>query len=242
MQGITGNNGYGAAWVFVHHGSSWVQEEPKLTGRGETEEGLFGAAVAVSGDGNTVLIGGFNANGRGAAWIFERSRGAWKPQSGKLVATSETGQAVHEFGGTVALSGDGDTALISDGDNNNDVGTVWVYLRHGSVWRVQRSKLTPNDESGPGQFGTALTLSADGNTALISGWYDHHGLGAAWEFTRVGDTWEQQGAKLTGQKEIGSDSRFGTAVALATHPLTALIGGALDNNKRGAVWAFNTRP
>ena len=46
-----------------------------------------------------------------------------------------------------------------------------------------------------------MALSADGNTALIGGPYDHNEVGAAWVFTRSGEEWTQQGAKLTGQRD-----------------------------------------
>ena len=53
-------------------------------------------------------------------------------------------------------------------------------------------------------FGTNVTLSADGNTALIGAWNDENvaqgnrdysGKGAAWVFTRTGGVWSQQGPK-----------------------------------------------
>ena len=61
----------------------------------------------------------------------------------------------------------------------------------------QGAKLTGSDETGTTcSFGSAVALSADGNTALIIGG-DNNG-GGAWVFTRSGSTWTQQGPKLTG--------------------------------------------
>ena len=62
----------GAAWVFTRSGATWTQQGEKLTGGGEVGAGHFGLSVALSSDGNTALIGGFNDNNEvGAAWVFE---------------------------------------------------------------------------------------------------------------------------------------------------------------------------
>ena len=50
----------------------------------------------------------------------------------------------------------------------------------------------------------SVALSADGNTALIGGFGDNEGAGAAWVFTRSGATWTQQGEKLTAGGEVGA--------------------------------------
>ena len=55
----------------------------KLTGAGTVGEASFGDDVALSGDGNTALIGGPRNNGQvGAAWVFTRSQEKWA-QAGK---------------------------------------------------------------------------------------------------------------------------------------------------------------
>ena len=67
-----------------------VQQGAKLTMGEETGGGNAGYSVAVSADGNTVLVGGPADNGRrGAAWVFTRSAGAWSQQA-KLTAAGES--------------------------------------------------------------------------------------------------------------------------------------------------------
>jgi hypothetical protein len=57
-------------WVFARSGSTWEQLK-KLTGEGEAGAGLFGAGAALSGSGQTALVGGPADNGEaGAAWAF----------------------------------------------------------------------------------------------------------------------------------------------------------------------------
>ena len=200
--GPSDNGGVGAAWVFTRSGSTWTQQGAKLTGSGESGNGDFGASVALSADGNTALIGGPGDNGSvGAAWVFTRSGSTWTQQGAKLTGSGESGEGY--FGASVALSADGNTALIGGASDNDGVGAAWVFTRSGSTWTQQGAKLTGSGEIGEGHFGVSVALSADGNTALIGGPSDNGGVGAAWVFTRSGSTWTQQGAKLTGSGEIG---------------------------------------
>ena len=117
------------------------------------------------------------------------------PASPKLAPSDETGPG--QFGSSVALSSDGNTALIGADDDNGQNGAAWVFTRTGATWAQQSSKLTPSDETGAGRFGISVALSSDGNTALIGGYMDNNGVGAAWVFTRAGAAWSQQGPKLT---------------------------------------------
>ena len=229
--------GIGAAFVFVRIGDTWVQQGPKLTATGEIGTGRFGDAVALSADGNTALVGAREDNGeRGAAWVFTRSGATWAQQGEKLLGAGESGREERgEFGESVALAADGNTALVGGGWDNGGEGAAWVFTRSGSVWSQQGAKLTAND--GFAEFGTNVALSGDGATALIGGWYDNTGKGAAWVFARSGSTWSEQGPKLAGGGEVGEGS-FGHAVALSSDGDTALIGACNDNHGVGAAWVF----
>ena len=144
---------------------------------------------------------------------------------------------------SVALSADGNTALIGDPGNNAGVGAAWAFTRSGQAWTQQGPKLTGSGEIGEGFFGMDVALSADGNTALVGGPRDNGEVGAAWAFTRSGQTWTQQGSKLTGSGAIGA-GLFGWSVALSADGNTALIGGPADNQGVGALtgvgaaWVF----
>jgi hypothetical protein len=229
--GWTDNANVGAAWVFTRSGSTWTAQGSKLTGAGETGNGIFGYGVALSADGNTALIGGPGDSGSaGAAWVFTRSGSTWTAQGSKLTGTGQ-------FGVVAALSADGNTALIGGNTDTGNAGAAWVFTRAGSTWTQQGSKLTGAGETGGGWFGVSVALSADGNTALIGGYRDNTNIGAAWVFTRSGSTWTAQGSKLTATGETGAGN-FGRSVALSADGNTALIGGHLDNGGLGAAWVF----
>jgi FG-GAP repeat len=218
--------GTGAAWIFTRSGATWTQG-PKLTSGG-VENVSFGTSVALSADGETALVGSVNG-----AWIFTRSGSTWTRQP-VLKARDEAGPS--RFGTSVALSGDGSAALVGGSEDANDVGAAWIFTRSGSTWTQQAAKLTGGEEEGLGFFGTAVSLSGDGEVALIGG-RDDGGAGAAWVFRRNGAGYSQQGAKLTGAGESG-EGRFGASVALSLSGDTAVVGAPADNNAVGAAWVF----
>jgi hypothetical protein len=239
LVGGAGDNGsVGAAWVFVRSGGTWVQQGPKLTATGEIGKAEFGYTVALSADGDTALVAGNQDNvGKGAAWIFTRSGSAWTQQGEALRPSDETGGG--HFGSSVALSGDGATALIGGPQDNSSIGGAWVFTRSGSSWTQQGSKLKAVDETGNGQLGTSVALSSDGSTALIGGVEDNGQLGAAWVFTRSGSSWAQQGAKLVPSSEAeGKAVLFGVSVALSADGATALVGASGDAGSKGSAWIF----
>ena len=234
------SKGVGAGWVFTREGTAWTQQGPKLSGQGEVGEGSFGESVALSAEGSTALIGGpYDNKGVGAGWVFTREGTAWTQQGPKLTGKEEAGTAW--FGYSVALSAEGNTALIGGQFDNGNVGAVWVFTREGTTWTQQGPKLTGKEELGGGWFGYSAALSADGKTALIGGLFDHGGLGAVWVFHREGTTWTQLGPKLTGKEELG-EGHFGYGVALSADATTALIGGPGDDREVGAAWVLAGEP
>ena len=225
---------YNGAYVFTRgSGGNWSQQGTLV---GNPESGVA-YSVALSADGNTALIGSGNDNNKaGAAWVFARdSTGTWS----QVQAPAVPNDPAALFGNWVALSADGDTALIGAPGDNSSVGAVWVFTRDSSMsWTQQGSKLVGNDASGPARQGQSVALSADGNTALSGGPGDNGNLGALWVFTRgTGGTWTQRGSKLVGNDASGTPLQ-GQSVALSADGNTALSGGTADNNDLGATWVF----
>jgi hypothetical protein len=231
----------------------FIQQGSKLTGTGESGPGYVGYSVALSADGSTVLVGGIDDNSAaGAAWAFTQSSGVWTQQAELTPSNEISTPSGGEFGSSVALSANGDTALIGGQYDNNDAGAAWVFTRSGTTWS-QQAKLLGSNESGAGIFGESAALSSGGNTAVIGGSEDGaaagvFGTGAAWRFSRSGTTWSQ-GTKLvgdclntcTGPNGTGeiSTGHFGERVAVSADGSTALIGGPGDNSGSGAAWLFS---
>ncbi|HZQ04779.1 MAG TPA: hypothetical protein VFA88_12265 [Gaiellaceae bacterium] len=227
------DGGVGAAWVFVRTAGGWTAEGPKLVAADPSGVRFFGAAVALSADGSTALVGA-HGDGVGAAYVFARSASGWL-QTAKLVANDESGAG--RFGVSVALSGDGGTALVGGWNDDGGPGAAWVFVRSPWGWLQQGPKLVPNDASGAAAFGDSAALSADGSTALVGGEVDRGVAGAAWVFVRAHGAWVQQGPKLTARGENGT-VYFGKSVALSADGSTALIGASGDDAGAGAAWVF----
>jgi hypothetical protein len=105
------------------------QQGPKLAGTGAVGYAVQGFSASLSADGNTALVGGPDDNDTvGAAWVFTRSGGAWSQQGPKLIGTGAVNNPFPAAQGySVALSGDGNTAIVGGNDDNNEVGAAWVY-------------------------------------------------------------------------------------------------------------------
>jgi len=188
--GAIGDNWYtGGTWVHNRNGDLWTQGS-KLVGTGAVGNASQGRSVAVSADGNTVLIGGSADNSSaGAVWVFSRNGTVWT-QGSKLVGTGAVGNASQ--GHSVALSADGNTAIVGGPHDNSYTGAVWIYTRNGETWSQQGNKLVGIGAVRTARQGFSVALSADGNTAIVGGISDHMLSGAAWVFTRNGSMWTQQ--------------------------------------------------
>jgi hypothetical protein len=222
--------------VYTRSGGVWSQQGDKLVGTGAVGAANQGVSVAVSGDGNTAVVGGNTDDaGTGAAWVYTRSGGVWSQQGDKLVGTGAVGAA--NQGVSVAISGDGNTAVVGGNTDDADAGAAWVYTRSGGVWSQQGDKLVGTDGLGSAQQGISVAVSADGNTAVLGGCGDLGGRGAAWVYTRSSGAWNQQGDKLQGTGFVGVPVQ-GASVAVSTDGSTVVVGGPGDDYLAGAEWVF----
>jgi hypothetical protein len=247
-----GDSFAGAAWVFTRSGGVWTQQGAKLVGAGGVGATFQGWSVTLSGDGNTAAIGGdADNNYLGAVWVFTRTSGVWTQQGGKLAGSGAIGEAAQ--GWAVALSGDSNTLVVGGYSDNPQpggpggpgIGAAWVFTRSEGVWSQQGSKLVGAGATGEAAQGSAVALSADGNTAAIGGYGDNSGIGATWVFTRSTGVWSQLGNKLVGSGGVGVPFNQtgvllyqGDAVAVSGDAGTILVGGPQDNLGTGAVWPF----
>ena len=233
--GSNDHSGMGAAWIYTRDMTSKTWSfQSKLVGTGSIGSIVYqGASVGISGDGNTAILGGYYDNyGKGAAWIFNRSGTSWTQTGNKLVGSSSSIDA--QLGYSVSMSADGKTASIGGNQDNAGEGAVWIFRNSTNGWS-QQTKLADNNSINSNQ-GSAVALSADGNTVIIGGPFDNNQVGASWIYQYSGGTWVQS-AKLIGTNGIGL-SQQGYSVALSADGKTATVGGTYDNNGVGAGWVF----
>jgi hypothetical protein len=154
----------GRVEVFDESGGVWSQtaeiRAPLPTGRA-----FFGTALALSADGRLALIGAYQGLGPGGpsgtdygtAELFAESGGTWTLLAGLGSAEPNRG-----FGTSVALSGDGATALVGTQD---ECGRALLFTRSGAGAWVEAGPLATPPAAGG--FGEVLALDATGRVAVI---------------------------------------------------------------------------
>ena len=228
------NSEQGSASIFTRSGSTWTLQQ-KITKSDGAEIDNFGWSVAISDNGNTAIVGApydsFSASAEeGSATVFTRSGTTWTQQQ----ILSKSGRAASDrFGYSVALSSDGNTAIVgADQDDvgaNADQGSATVFTRSGSTWSEQQI-LTQTGGAASDQFGRSVALSSDGNTAIVGASGDDIGatsMGSATVFTRSGSTWSQQ--QTINKSDGALNDSFGESVALSGNGNTAIVGAPFDN-------------
>jgi hypothetical protein len=226
----------GATWMFVRTAGVWSQQGLKLVGTGAVGFAQQGNSVSLADDGNTLAVGGpFDNSNLGATWIFTRTGVNWTQQGSKLVGAGAIGPA--QQGWSVSLASNGDTVAIGGNNDNNGVGATWVFTRSAGVWSQEGAKLVGTGVGGNASQGISVSVSADGNTVAVGGYYDGGNVGATWIFVRTAGVWSQQGSKLVGTGAVGG-SQQGYSLSVSADGNTLAVGGYNDNNGIGATWIF----
>ena len=227
---------------------------------GTEPAGRRGYAVALSGDGQTALVGapgedvcvsGWHC---GAAHVLVRRGTDWVEE-----ARLNAPEHLHaEFGTSVALSYDGSIALIGApwGDpfpGGAGYGAAYVFVRQDGIWS-EAQKLVASDRSIGDFFGWSVDLSRDGSTALVGATHASCGgtipsCGAAYVFSRIGGTWIET-ARLAQPDPIGTEN-FGRSVSLSDDGTVALVGALFSGQQYtgeafvfahdGAAWTLEGR-
>ncbi len=124
---------------------------------------FFGETVSLTADGHTALVGA-PFRRVGAAYVFAEQGGKWTLEQ---ELQSPAGSATDTYGYSVALSGDGSTALVgaySGGSTEN--GVVYSYALQGGRY-VLNGQITAPDGAPGDEFGACVSLAGLGNVALI---------------------------------------------------------------------------
>jgi hypothetical protein len=210
----------GIAYVYSRRGTDWTLQQT-LRALDARAQGYFGVTISLSRDGNTAIIGAIGASCGivlhcGAAYVFTQSGGVWTERQ-RLV---EPGPSTSPyFAGLVALSGDGNTALVVGGPDFGSYfsGRVYVFTRSGDVWSFQGLVAPP---AGILDFAISAEISGDGNILLVRGDTDGFaGGGSVFVFIRTGSTWSQE-AVLSGVSALDD---FGASFDLTDDGQTAIV-------------------
>ena len=198
--GVAGSNGRGAVYIFARTAGEWKQTNYLKASNIENGDS-FGVSVALSDDANTILIGSLDEDclctgvipgptdvggndqpsntSSGAAYVFVRSGSTWTQQAYIKPSTIHDGDW---FGNRLALSGDGNVALIgapledndAQGINGNErggtadeAGAAWLFSRSNGRW-AQRAYVKGANTARRDEFGSSLAVSRDGRTLVVA--------------------------------------------------------------------------
>lgn len=179
----------GAVYVFAREGDEWSQQAYLKASNTEASD-LFGISLALSADGDTLVVGAYNEAsvnsdqsnngfpGAGAVYAFRRAGDAWS-QTAYLKASNPGAQ--DGFGWSVALSANGRTLAVGayeeesdatgvDGDQLDNsalrAGAVYLFAEDAGNWS-QTTYLKASNTAFNDHFGGSLALAADGLTLAV---------------------------------------------------------------------------
>jgi hypothetical protein len=209
-----------------------TQQELQASDGGPGDE--FGVSVALSANGHVALIGaGARDNFKGAAYVFQERGGNWTQQQELQASDGVVGDA---FGYSVALSSNGNVALVGAVGKDAVKGAAYVFQERGGNW-TQQQELQASDGASFDFFGSSVTLNSSGNVALVGAYLVNSFVGAAYVFQERGGSWTQQ------QELQASDGAwFGNSVALSSNGNVALVGAPYGGpDFKGAAYVFQER-
>jgi hypothetical protein len=209
---------------------------------------------------DTVTINGTDyLLNNGGVYIFARSANKWAEQAKLKPSFIQLNQS---FGASVALSADGTTLAVGTPDdwtkaggiNGNTVydpkddsyygsGAAYIFTKSGATWS-QQAYIKPNIVKPLYQFGSIVSLSANGNVFAVGSWIESSlatgingdeldmsssNSGAAYVFTRTGTTWAQKSyIKAPNSKAF---NRFGRAIKLDDSGESLAVGAYREASK-----------
>ncbi|MEA3514402.1 MAG: hypothetical protein U9R34_02925 [Nanoarchaeota archaeon] len=226
--------------------SGSISEVSKILASDIQAGDYFGYSVSISSDSNTTIVGAYQedigGSQAGAAYIFRWDGITWI-QEDKILASDKN--VLDYFGYSVSISSDGNTAIVGaygEDTGGADAGAAYIFTRLGSTWTEQQ-KIQASDIQAGDWFGYSVSISSDGNTALVGSRLEDGGgtisTGAAYIFKRDGTTWTQQ-AKILASDRQQSDC-FGHSVSISSDSNTAIVGAYHEDtkgNSAGSAYIF----
>ena len=236
----------GAVYVFAKSAGAW-SSGVKLVPSDGADGDAFGWSVAISSDGNTLVVGaqgedvaGADGESAGAAYVFVKSAGAWSTGA-KLTADDRAGY--QGFGYSVSISGDGNTVVAGALGHATNTGAAYVFTKPAGGWGTSpisaSKKLTAADSASRDFFGVSVSTNSDGSAVAVGASGDEGYTGSAYVFTRPTGGWtvSSAAAKLAAADGSLAD-RFGASLSMSADGSTVVVGAYADHYRRGSAYVF----
>ncbi|OHD54122.1 MAG: hypothetical protein A2Y33_10435 [Spirochaetes bacterium GWF1_51_8] len=136
----------------------------------------FGMAIALSSNGNDILIGDQNGTNGGAnvGYAYLQTYDGTNWVTNLFLPTNRNYNP--GYGCSVDISADGKALLIGscwDGEVYGWGGAVYFFRKNGMNWET--NKFIASDVEANGRFGSCVSLSADGNIFLVGSYIENSG-------------------------------------------------------------------
>jgi len=222
------NTYVGAVYVYTPVNGNWANATPvSLDVSGVPQHSNFGSAIAVSANGQMLVVGASAASNGGATpgkvYVYSLNNGSW----GSPLGLSTTGVANgSELGTSVAVSSNGQVVVAGAPQGNS----VYVYTQTNGSWGGPVALPIP---TGAGSNGNSVAISADG-TEILTGAPNTNGqAGAVYVYTLSGGNWS-----LAKTFTVANTNSLGYSVGLSPDGTIAFIG--VPGGNTGAIYvSFN---
>ena len=233
----------GIVYVYTKPSGGWSElgEPAELTADDAATGDAFGYSVAISDDGNTIVVGAQTKYSGakwdvGAAYVFTKPNNGWADSSDSAQLTASDGALGDKFGTSVSVSGD--TVVVGapykTGYSANE-GAAYVFTKPQGGWAdtSTSTKLTLTNAWSGYEFGASVSASGDTIAVGVPGYGTDKG--AAFVFSKSDGTWSLDATLDTTlfPSKTGVGHRFGASVSLSGDYLA--VGAPRNNNQTG--WA-----
>jgi hypothetical protein len=207
--------------VYSWNGTAWTQTGSDIDGEAAADNS--GSSVAMSTDGNHIVIGAQRNDGNGSMAGHVRVY-SWNGTAWTQTGSDIDGEAAEDQSGySVAMSADGTRiaigAILNDG-NGITAGHVRIYTLANGTWTQTGSDIDGQDAGDYSSY--SLDMSADGNHIVIGAISADH----ARVFSLVNGAWLQTASDIDGEA-AGDNSGFSVAMSASG---TRIAVGAMQND------------
>ena len=203
----------------------------------------FGSAVALSGDGNYIVVGSSLAGSAddGAVYVYYNNNGTWVEQA-KLVASNAV--AGDWFGCAVNITKTGDRIIVGAQHanalpyNQDNSGAVYIFQRSGTSW-IEELYLSGGNGGSNDYFGSSVAINDDGTAIFVGAYGDDTGstssVGYIHTYIRNGSSWAgldwKADAEYLPTTATEGSAYHGWTVACNADGTRCIEGGPGDNNQ-----------
>ncbi|MCI4669909.1 MAG: hypothetical protein MRZ79_17365, partial [Bacteroidia bacterium] len=220
----------GIVKVMDWNGSAWVQAGSSIYGDSIGHE--IGHQVALSGDGNVLILSSIRARGSfrfgdGFIQAYQWNGTSWNSMGSRIYGSNLEG-----FGFSISLSDDGTRLAVSSVSNSQIFGKVKVYEWNGTAWNQIGTTITGLNSGD--WMGYDVSLSGDGQRLAVGtpNILVGSGQGAVDVYEWNLGVWNQLGSSLN-----LNGGGFEIATSLSYDGSTLAVGNAINpgNGNSGGI-------